>query len=186
MGSTLHGVLVFLAVIGGLTCGSFCMIYALIRIIRKKQPGTIFFFVMMILCHLIAAAAWIFNIGWIRLILIFLAVPFIHSALFTVVNTLALPHLIHSVRLAVYTLITDITYVLMYAFLPDIGDADAGHVFFGLIYDYGIDEFWVLSAVCLIVYIVFTVLQIIETVQTKKRVKMAIELQEGNWDEFAV
>ena len=186
MDQTVYSILLVLAAIGGLACGGFFVVYALVRLMRQKQPRTITFFVVMILCHLIMAASWIFNMGLGRLLLIFLAVPFIHSALFTVVNTLALPHLIDSVRLTVYTLITDITYVLMYAFLPDFGYADTVYVFFGLIHDYAIDELSVLCTVCLIVHLVFTVLQIIEIVRTKKSVKKAQAQQEANWDEFAV
>ena len=186
MGSTVNSILLALAAIGGVAGWAFCVVYALAMIIRKKQPGANFSLAMLILCHLSAAAAWLLNMGWIRFILLIFVVPFIYSALFTVFHVKALPNLIHSQRLTVYTLITNITYVLMYAFLPDGDDSGAMYVFFGLIRDYGIDAFWGLSAVCLIVHIIFIGLQIDETVQTKKRVKREKELQEGNWDEFAV
>lgn len=171
MGSQAHAILILFAIIGGILCGAFCMVFLLLKLIKLKQPQVIVYFVMMIMCILIVAASWILNIGWLRFILILLAVPFIHPVIFTVINAMAIPNVIYSARLKVYTLITDITYVLMYAFFPDGGDTGPMYVFFGLIKnDSAVHVLSIFSAVSLIVYIIFTTLQIIETVKTQKRV----------------
>ncbi|MBR6794329.1 MAG: hypothetical protein IKM48_08265, partial [Clostridia bacterium] len=63
-----------------------------------------------------------------------------------------------------------ITYVLMYAFFPDDGDIGSAYVFFGLINNStAVHILGVLSTVSLVAYIVFTILQIIESGKVKKK-----------------
>ena len=122
------------------------------------------------LCILIVAASWILNMGWYRVILTWLTVPFVHPVIFAVINGKVLPNLIYSAKLRAYTLTTYITYVLMYAFFPDGGDIGSAYVFFGLINNNtAVHILGVLSTVSLVAYIVFTILQIIESGKAKKK-----------------
>ncbi len=169
---TAIGIFILLAIISGFIFGTICIIRLLLKIIKLKQPQAIIYYVMMVMCIFIVAASWILNIGWYRMFLAWLAVTIVHPVIFAIINGMALPNLIYSARLKVYTLITYITYVLMYAFLPDGGDTGSMYVFFGLINnDFAVYILGVLSALSLVVYIVFTILQTIETGKVKKRIK---------------
>ena len=164
------GIFILLAIIGGLVFGIVCLIRLLLKIIKLKQPRIITYYVIMILCILIVAASWILNMGWYRVILTWLTVPFVHPVIFAVINGKVLPNLIYSTKLRAYTLTTYITYVLMYAFFPDGGDIGSAYVFFGLINNStAVHILGVLSTVSLIVYIIFTILQIIESGKVKKK-----------------
>ena len=166
------GIFILLAIIGGFVFGIVCLIRLLLKIIKLKQPRIITYYVIMILCILIVAASWILNMGWYRVILTWLGVPFVHPVIFAIINAKALPNLIHSAKLRVYTLITYITYVLMYAFFPDGGDVGSAYVFFGLINNsIAVHILSVLSAVSLVAYIVCTILQISESGKVKKKLK---------------
>ena len=163
------GVFILLAILSGFVFGIACLVRLLLRIIKLKQPIIIAYYVIMIMCILIVAVSWILNIGWYRVILTWLAVPFVHPVIFAVINGKALPRLIYSAKLKAYTLFTYITYVLMYVFFPDGGDTGSSYVFFGLIYDgAAVQILGILSTVSLIAYIIFTILQIIENVKLKK------------------
>ncbi len=164
------GIFILLAIIGGFVFGIICLIRLLLKLIKLKQPKIILYYVMMIMCILIVTASWILNMGWYRVILTWLAVPFVHPVIFAVINSKALPNLIYSAKLKIYTLITYITYVLMYAFLPDGGDVGSTYVFFGLINNgTAVHILAILSTVSLVAYIVFTILQVIESGKVKKK-----------------
>ena len=142
----------------------------LLKLIKLKQPKIILYYFIMVMCILMVAASWTLNMGWYRLILTWLTVPFIHPIIFAVINSKALPNLIYSAKLKIYTLITYITYVLMYSFFPDGGDVDSAYAFFGLISnDTVVYILGLLSTVCLVTYIIFTILQIIESGKVKKK-----------------
>ena len=162
------GIFILLAVLGGLVFGLVYTIRLLLKIINLRQPQTTRYCIIMVICILIASASWILNMGWLRLILTWFAVPFIHPIIFVVINSKALPNIIYSAKLKIYTLITYITYVLMYVFLPDGGDIGPMYTFFGLISnDLAVNVLTVLSEVCLIAYITFTILQITENKKVK-------------------
>ncbi len=170
------GVFILLAIIGGFVFGIIRLIRLLLKIIKLKQPLIITYYVLMIMCILIVAASWILNMGWYRVILTWLAVPFVHPVIFAVINGKTLPNLIYSAKLKAYTLITYITYVLMYAFFPDGGDVGSSYVFFGLISnDTVVYTLGLLSTVCLVTYIIFTILQVIENGKVKKKLYNTIK-----------
>ena len=164
------GIFILLAIIGGFVFGIVLLIRLLLKTIKLKQPRIITYYVIMILCILIVAASWILNMGWYRVILTWLTVPFVHPVILAVINSKVLPNLIYSAKLRAYTLTTYITYVLMYAFFPDGGDIGSAYVFFGLINNStAVHILGVLSTVSLVAYIVFTILQIIESGKVKKK-----------------
>jgi len=159
-----------LIAIGGFVFGIIFHIRLLLKLIKLKQPKIILYYFIMVMCILMVAASWTLNMGWYRLILTWLTVPFIHPIIFAVINSKALPNLIYSAKLKIYTLITYITYVLMYSFFPDGGDVDSAYAFFGLISnDTVVYILGLLSTVCLVTYIIFTILQIIESGKVKKK-----------------
>ena len=165
------GIMILLAIISGFVFGIVFLIRLLLKMIKLKQPRIITYYVIMILCILIVAASWILNMGWYRVFLTWLTVPFVHPVIFAVINGKVLPNLIHSAKLKAYTLTTYITYVLMYAFFPDGGDIGSAYVFFGLINnDVVVRILGLLSIVCLVTYILFTIFQIIENNKVKKKI----------------
>ena len=62
------GIFILLAIIGGFVFGVICLVRLLLRLIKLKQPQIIVYYVTMILCILIVAASWIFNMGWFILL----------------------------------------------------------------------------------------------------------------------
>lgn len=163
------GVLLLLAILGGFVFGIVCLVRLFIKLLKLKQPGIIKYYVMMIVCVVIMAASWVLNIGWYRVILTWLAVPIVHAVVFFILNAVALPNLMHSKKLKVYTLLTYVFFVFTYAFFPDGGDVGPAYVFFGLIKnDTAAHVLGVLSVVSLLAYIVFTILQLAEAGKVKR------------------
>ncbi len=163
------GIIMLVVIMGVFVFGIIYLIRHLIKQIRK-QPKLIVYDVMMILCILTVGASWIFNMGWYRVLLTWFAVPFVHPVIFVVINLIAQPSLMGSKKIKGYTLITYITYVFMYVFFPDGGDVGSAYVFFGLIHnDIAVNILGILSAVSLVAYIVFTILQLNEASKVKRK-----------------
>ena len=61
-------------------------------IIHKRKTGVSIKLkcnIISIVCTVVVAASYILNIGWLRLIGIWLGIPFIHSSIFVLSNSLA-------------------------------------------------------------------------------------------------
>lgn len=122
-----------------------------------------------ILCVIIAIVSWVLNMGWLRFIMTFLAVPIIHTIAFMIINSFTLSYVDKSAKLKRYIILSYITYLLGYILLPDGGDVGTMYVFFGLIHNNivaGISYF--LSSISFIGNIVILILQIIERTKIKK------------------
>ena len=128
--------------------------------IKNQNPKALIYYFSGILCIFIMVASWILNLGWLRVILTWILFPFIHLIFFAIVNANALFKLAYCNRLKWYTILSHVTYVGTYLFLPDFGDIGPARVFFGLIKNNNIAlSLMPLSLVCFLGNIVFLILQ---------------------------
>ncbi len=156
------------------------------KIKKWYDPKALGYYIMMILCLVIMGASWVLNMGWLRVILTWLAFPIIHAVAVIIINGKAVTKLAYSVTLRIYTVISLLTSVLSYVFLPDFGDVGGMYVFFGLIENETIvDTAFEISLICFAAYIVVTVLQLIEMGRIKKKLagELTNQLEEGEADQ---
>lgn len=129
-----------------------------------------------ILFVIISIVSWVFNMGWLRFIMTFLAVPIIHTIAFIIINSFSLSYIDKSVKLKRYVNLSYITYLLGYLSLPDGGDVGPMYVFFGLIHnDIVANISYIISSISFIGNIVLFILQIVEIIlQIAERKKKTI------------
>lgn len=107
-------------------------------IIHYKKTGSavkLKYNIISIVCTILVAVSYVFNIGWLRVFGLWLGIPFIHAMIFIASNSLSADYIEHSPMLRINVVITDITYFLAYALLPDFGDIEGPYAFFGLIHN---------------------------------------------------
>ncbi len=180
------GVLLPLAIVGGFGFGIFFLIRLLLKLKKRNDSKSIFYYVMMLLCLVIMGASWILNMGWLRVFLTLAAFPIIHAVVFIIINGKAITKQAYSVRLRIYTGLSFLTSVLSHVLFPDGGDEGGMYVFFGLIQDEEIVGLATdVSVVCIGIYIVVTILQLIEMGRIKKMLaEEAInQAEEGETDQ---
>lgn len=165
-------VLLACVIIGGIITGLFFVVKSIISAIKSRNITKLKFIIASVLIVITTTISWIFNMGWIRFILTFLAVPVVHTTAFIIISAKSLTYIDKSVRLKVYVLLYYITYLLGYIFLPDCGDYGPMYTFFGLIHNNAVVSVsFYLSALALQGNIVLFILMIIETVKLKKRIQ---------------
>ncbi len=154
------GIALLIAIVGGFIFGIARLIRLFIKFIKVNQTKSIAYLSLMIICILIAFASWILNFGWFRLILTFYGISIVFTVLFVMSNSKAASHISESKKLQVYTVITYVTYLCAYLFLPDGGDVGPMYVFFSLIQSNTIAYIsFFLFIISFGAYIVFTILQ---------------------------
>ena len=77
--------------------------------------------------------SWIFNIGWIRLILTFLLFPVISAVVFFVGNHLSAKYIQTDKKLKTVTMLSYITFLFPHLLVGDGGDIGEMYMLFGLI-----------------------------------------------------
>ena len=77
--------------------------------------------------------SWVFNIGWIRLILKFLLFPVISAVVFFIGNHLSAKYIQTDKNLKTVTMLSYITFLLPYLLVGDGGDIGEMYMLFGLI-----------------------------------------------------
>lgn len=141
-------------------------------IVNFKRDGNelkLKYFLVSILCVIIALASWLMNFGWIRLALTFFAIPIIHTVGFMIISYFALSYVDKSVKLKRYIIFSCITYLLSYILLPDAGDIGSMYLFFSLIHNDIIANIsYRLSVIVFIANIVLLILQIVERNKVKR------------------
>ncbi len=156
-------------IIAGLVYGIIRLVRLLIKLRELNHPEIIKYYFLMLLCVFVMIPSWIFNIGWYRLILTFLAFPIIHYVLFAIVNGKAMLKLFLSKKLKIYTLISYATYIIFYLSFPDGGDYGPMYVFFGLIRNNNTAKIaGVLCLISFIAHIIIAILQLIEIGKIKR------------------
>ena len=137
-------------------------------VIHYKKTGSavkLKYNIISIVCTILVAVSYVFNIGWLRVIGIWLGIPFIHSSIFVLSNSLAADYFVF---LKKNIILSYITYFLGYALLPDFTDTGT-HVFFGLIHnDMIIFVCGVVAQIALVVNIICIVNQFIRRITIKK------------------
>ncbi len=156
------------------------------KIKKWYDPRALGYYIMMILCLVIMGASWILNMGWVRMLLTWLAFPIIHAVVFAIINGKAISKLVYSAKLKIYTLISYATYVLAYVFFPDGGDEGTMYVFFGLIHNNTVAFIaGIFSVLCFAIYIIFTTDQLKEMSRIKKTLarELTNQLKGGEADQ---
>ena len=124
-----------------------------------------------VLCIVIAGFSWVLNMGWIRFIMTFMLIPFIHAIIFFLTNLFTAGYIPKSKKLRNMNIFFYITYLLFYILLPDGGDVGGMYVFFGLIHsDLFSNICNAISHAAILGHIVLLILQIIEVIKTKKSI----------------
>ena len=144
-------------------------IIAIINAYRKGDRSKRKCIFLTLLCIAIAATSWIFNMGWIRFIMTFMLIPFIHAIIFFLINFFTASYIHKSKKLRNINIFFCLTYLLFYVLLPDGGDIGEMYVFFGLIHSNSFSSICsTISSLSVLVHIVLFILQIIEIVRIKK------------------
>ncbi len=162
-------IIFIVSVLCALAIGIVCFACMLSKAKRFTKPSAVVFYIVMAVSVITVLASWVLNMGWFRVFLTWLAVPFVHMTIFVIINIIVLPELSYSKKLKIYTLISYFSCLLMYFMFPDGGDTGTMYVFFGLIDNEKIvDVFFSLCGWFLVAHITFTVLQLIEFGKIKK------------------
>ncbi|MBQ8541675.1 MAG: hypothetical protein IJ435_09420 [Clostridia bacterium] len=141
---------------------------AIIKSIKNHSAEQRNIIILTLISLFIAALSWVLNIGWLRVIMTFMLVPFIHAIVFFVVNFSAAKFVSQSPKIKKLNLFFIITYLLLYIFLPDGGDVGGLYLFFGLIHNdilAYVGEF--VSSVAFVAHVVFLIMQVIEMGKTE-------------------
>ena len=155
-------IIAVLVIVGG-------TILAIIKAYRKGEHSKRKCIFLTLLCIAIAATSWIFNMGWIRFIMTFMLIPFIHAIIFFLINFFTASYIHKSKKLRHINIFFCFTYLLFYILLPDGGDVGEMYVFFGLIHSNLFSSICnTISSLAVFVHIVLFILQTIEIVKTKK------------------
>ena len=86
-----------------------------------------------IVCVIIAAISFIMNPGWIRVVLLWLGVPWIHISAFLFVGILASYKIRYSKAIKIISILSCLTYLFANFLLPDGGDYEGPYMFFTII-----------------------------------------------------
>ncbi|MBE6760036.1 MAG: hypothetical protein E7554_08105 [Ruminococcaceae bacterium] len=129
---------------------------------------------------LISIAGFIFNIGWCRIMLIFLLIPIWYPLLLVVSASASAPAMKQSALIRTCYIISHVFYVLSGLVLPDVGDEGPSYMFFGLI-KYSHDGLMVLSAAMFIVSIATMIIQIVVAASINKASRQSQQIQLQNW-----
>lgn len=153
----------------GIFTGIFILVKSIISSKKNENHIKLKYNLVAILFVIIAIASWVLNMGWLRFILTFLAVPIIHTIAFMIINNFSLSYIDKSVKLKKYVVLTYITYLVGYLLLPDGGDLGSMYVFFGLIHNDVVASIsYNISSIVFIGNIVLLILQLIERKKVKK------------------
>lgn len=158
--------IIFIGVVVGVT----------IRIILKSRQDSdkkrrIFISIFMSLLSIfIAAISWLLNMGWVRMIMTLLLIPFIHALIFFFTNLFMTYYEDKNKSTKLLNLLFILTYLLLYIFLPDGADTGEMYFFFGLIHSNSLSGIaQCVSRMAFLGHIVLFILQIIQAIRTKKK-----------------
>ncbi|MBQ7934981.1 MAG: hypothetical protein IJ333_01335 [Clostridia bacterium] len=125
------GILLLILFIVGSVYGMVRLFRPLIKSEQTKQTKK--YYLLRIICIIIMITSWIFNFGWYRVILTWLAFPILHAIIFSFISGRAISKLNCSDPLKKYVLLSYLTYIITYLTFPDGGDIGPMYLFYGLI-----------------------------------------------------
>ncbi len=148
------------------------VVWAICKALKMNDKKGLRAVIFSILCILVAACSWIFNFGWLRFILTFMLVPFIHAIIFFITNTCASKYIDRSKKMKVYVWLFYITYLCAYVTLPDGADIGPTYMFFGLIKSDSASSIGFLVAyISCMIHIIAFILQSVQILKLKKKEK---------------
>lgn len=156
------------------------IVYLTVRAVKKGNKVQGKSLLVSLICFVIIAVSWIFNMGWYRVafIVTFMAVPVFSTLVLFVTNYAAAGCFEHSRRIKKLNLLFIITYLSGNLLMPDGGDIGEMYFFFGLIHSNTLAKFaYLISSLLLAAHYILFVWQIIEVfvikVKLKKQTKQA-------------
>ena len=152
---------IFLAIVALAAVAAIVLVLRMVvcSIIRKEYMK-LRCYLFSILCVLIAAASWVFNLGWFRTFITMSGIPVVHAILFFFMNSRAAAYFEKSSRMKLYTRLSGLFYLGAYLLFPDGGDYGPMYMFFGLIRSDTIcTAAFFLSFACLTAHVVMLVMQ---------------------------
>ena len=111
-------------------------------------------------------ASWIFNMGWYRVILTWIPIPLIHTIAFLIINIKSANRVSNYKFLRKYIILSSVTYLVTYLFLPDGGDVGGMYAFFTIIRNDIITN--IMMYISLVCFVVNIAVLFIECLQLKK------------------
>ena len=132
------------------------------KIFNKK----ILTIIMSIICILIVASTWLYNLGWLRLFMLIVAIP--HSVIFVFMNLYSAKYFDKSKKVKILNAVFVFTFVIAYVFMPDSSDINS-YGFWGLVHDeqiLNIAEF--ISIIGFVGHITIFVIQLLQIEKIKK------------------
>ncbi|MBE7038910.1 MAG: hypothetical protein E7404_08430 [Ruminococcaceae bacterium] len=145
-------------------------IWGIYKARKNNSPNKKKIILLSILAILIAAVSWILNMGWIRFVMTFMLIPFIHAIIFFFTNLFMASYVDKTKNIKILNLLFIMTYLLLYIFLPDAADYGEMYFLFGLIHNDLLSNIaYAISSISFLGHIVLFVLQIIYAVKTKRK-----------------
>ncbi len=137
MGISIFGyflrIIIFILPVLSLVTSTTVLIKSIIDYKKTGNSVKLKYNILTIGCTVIAIVSWLFNIGLFRFCMIFTGLPFIHSMLFVVSNSLSANHIEEYDSVKKNVISSYVTYLAAHVLLPDAGDYGGMYVFFGLI-----------------------------------------------------
>lgn len=121
---------------------------------------------IIIIFVIIAIASWILNMGWFRVFLTWIALPFIHTVAFLLINMKSANRVSSYKKLKKYMILSCMTYLLPYLLFPDGGDGGGMYLFFTLIRNDTVAN--VMMYIAPIIFVVNIAVLILEYFELKK------------------
>ncbi|MBQ4137017.1 MAG: hypothetical protein IJD67_02800 [Clostridia bacterium] len=144
--------------------------------VRKKKAITI-----SVICIIIAAASFVFNMGWFRCIMLWMLIPVIHPILLFATNLYAAQYTDESSTLKLTNRLFIITYIAFWALFPDFGDIGPTYFLFGLVRNRALSYIaFALSGIAGSAHIILFIVQLVQFFMIKKRAKNSIPESDSN------
>ena len=144
-------------------------VFTIVKSYKAKNYTKMKCMILTLLCMTIAAGSWLLNMGWLRFVMTYALVPFVHAIIFFLANLFSAKYMQKSKKLKAIFIMFCITYLLSYLLLADGGDIGEMYVFFGLIHNNEISHICdYLSEIAVFVHIALLILQITEIAKIKK------------------
>jgi len=141
---------------------------------RIRKPEKVYI-ILPIVCLLISGAAYIFNMGWIRLIFTVFGIAPLYAVLFLASSFYAADCMKEDRPIRVYTIISYVTFSLTYMLLPDGGDYGEEYFFFSPVRGSEFSSIaFLLAMLCAIVGFIFIVLSFFRTRKLKKQYRESL------------
>ncbi len=138
--------------------------------IKSTKKEKLFAVLASVALSVLAIASYIFNMGWIRVLLTFVLFPIFHIVAIFITNILTTKYFKFSKAVKIYNIVYNVSFALFYVFLPDAGDIGESYIFFGLIKNSELATVCgYLAELFAVVHIVFFILLIVKAVKIKKQ-----------------